>query len=248
MFRRLAAGFRMKKAFIGAAACLLFGALSLPTHGQQIFRGEICVEPEARGAGPGKSQVGLQCASAHPKRGAHFVLSEANNKTVYLLDGYKKTKNFVGRYVVVVGQLDKGTGTILVTEILPALAPKVTEAKSVYIDCDACPRGMAAAWPAAFEELTAWGRYDVVPDPKKADLVFIFSANPYLGDYVTRDGPDKRPVFIEITYMDIVDPHTGQDLWGDSRDWGSLLVSRATRDLVLEFKQQLQIQESGGKN
>ncbi len=93
---------------------------------------------------------------------------------------------------------------------------------------------MAAAWRAAFEELSDWGRYDIDPDPKKADLIFLFSANPYLGDYVTRDGPDKRGVAVDITYMNVVDPQTGENLWGDSRQWGSLFVAKATKDLIEE--------------
>jgi hypothetical protein len=123
---------------------------------------------------------------------------------------------------------------------LPTL---VTRAKSVYIDCDACPRGMAVAWMAAFQELTSWGRFDVVPDSHRADLILLISANPYLGDFVTRDGPDKRPVRVDITYMDVVDPRTGRSFWADSKQWGALLVARATKDLIGEFKQQLEIEE-----
>ena len=129
-----------------------------------------------------------------------------------------------------------------------ALPPKVTQAKSVYIDCDACPRGMAAAWLAAFQALTDWGRFDITPDPKKADLIFLFSANPYLGDYVTRDGPDKRPVGIDITYMDVVDPHTGESYWDDSKQWGAFFVARATKDLIGEFKEELEIEERVPRN
>jgi len=71
-------------------------------------------------------------------------------------------------------------------------------------------------------------------------LVFLFSANPYLGDYVTRDGPDKRPVSVDFTIMTVVDPHTGENLWSDSRRWGSWRVDHATRDLIAEFRQQIE--------
>jgi len=43
--------------------------------------------------------------------------------------------------------------------------------------------------------------------------------------------------------MDVVDPHTGESFWGDSRRWGSLFVATATRDLIVEFKEELQIEE-----
>jgi hypothetical protein len=195
-----------------------------------------------------KSQATAQCTDAHAKRGAKYVLSNLENKTVYQLDGHQKPKTLAGNDVVVIGTLDKATGTIDVADMFRALPPKVTRAKSVYIDCDACPRGMAVAWLAAFQELVDWGRFDIVPDPRKADLVFLFSANPYLGDYVTRDGPDKRPVSVDITYMDVVDPNTGESFWDDSKQWGAFFVARATKDLIGEFKEELEMEEIAGKS
>ncbi len=81
----------------------------------------------------------------------------------------------------------------------------------------------------------------------QADLILVVSANPYLGDYLTRDGPDQRPVYIKITYMNVVDPHTGQSLWGDSKEFGSWLIPKATKDLVEEFKEQVKLDENAGK-
>jgi hypothetical protein len=240
--------FRMKKAVIGAAACALFGALNLAAQGEQIFRGEVCLGPTAHTATLEKSQVTAQCNFSRVKWGAKFVLYNPDNKTVYQLGGHKKVKPFAGANVVVTGTLNKTTGTINVSDIFGALPPKVTRAKSVFIECDACPRGMAVAWRAAFEELTDWGRFDVTPDAKKADLIFVISANPYLGDYLTRDGPDKRDVAVKITFMDIVDPTTGRSLWADSREWGSLLVTKATKSLITEFRDRLEIEESIGKS
>jgi hypothetical protein len=240
--------FRREKALLGAAACMLFSVLNLIAQGQQIFKGRVCVEggvPTTLAAN-GQAYT-AQCNVIRAKRGAHYLLSDPENKTVYLLDGHKSPRIFAGQRVFVVGSLDKVTATIHVEDILRALPLAVSQAKSVYIDCDACPRGMAAAWLAAFEGLTDWGRFDIVPDPKRADLVFLLSANPYLGDYITRDGPDKRPVRVDITYMDVVDPHTGESLWDDSRRWGSFFVARATKDLIVEFKEELEVEESATK-
>jgi hypothetical protein len=237
----------MKKAIISVLACVLFGALSLAAQGEQIFKGKICWVPGGRAAILDKSQATAQCTDAHAKRGAKYVLSNLENKTVYQLDGHQKPKTLAGNDVVVIGTLDKATGTIDVADMFRALPPKVTRAKSVYIDCDACPRGMAVAWLAAFQELVDWGRFDIVPDPRKADLVFLFSANPYLGDYVTRDGPDKRPVSVDITYMDVVDPNTGESFWDDSKQWGAFFVARATKDLIGEFKEELEMEEIAGR-
>ncbi len=238
---------RVKRALLTAAASIFFVSLNLAAQGEHIFKGEVCLGPDKSGASSEKSPADLACTVTHPRRGASYVLTNPEKNTSYQLTGHKKPKAFAGANVVVIGNLDENTGTIFVEDIFRALPPAVTQAKSVYIDCDACPRGMAAAWLAAFEALTDWGRFDIVPDAKKADLILLLSANPYLGDYVTRDGPDKRPVKVDITYLDVVDPRTGESFWDDCRQWGSLFVSRATKDLILEFKDRLEIEERAGK-
>jgi hypothetical protein len=227
---------RMRKIIIRAAASLLFGALSLFAQGNQIFKGEItqcrCVESDSRAAEP--------CDAACPGRGVRYDLADATKKVAYHLDNQILPKPFVARQVLVIGTLDPAVGTIHVAGIVGALPARVVKAKSVYIDCDACVRDMTKARLAAFQDLTAWKRFAVVSDPHKADLIFLFSANPYLGDYLTRDGPDRRLVRLGITYMNIVDPKTGISLWGDSRKAGSWFVAEATNDLIGELREQLE--------
>jgi len=178
------------------------------------------------------------------KVGAGYVLSNPRNKSVYQLDDQKKPKSFAATNVVVIGTLDRSSGTIHVVDIVRDIPPRLKRARTVSIVCDACPRAMSKARPAAFEELTAWKRFAIVPDPAKADLVFLVSANPYLGDYITREGPDNRPVLISIVYMNVIDPRTGVSLWGDSGRSGSWFVSKATKDLIDEFREQLELDES----
>jgi hypothetical protein len=224
---------------------VLFGVLSLAAQeGQQAFKGKItdcmCSGPAEHAAIFEENGTTAPCTVACAKKGAKYVLSNSENKTVYQLDNQRKPKAFAGKNVVVIGTLDEATGTIHVSEMFRALPPEVTQAKSVYIVCDACLRGMAEAKPAAFQELADWGRFDVVPNRKKVDLIILFSANPYLGDYITRDGPDTRPVHVDITFMNVIDPRTGESLWGDSRQWGSWFVAKATKDLIVEFREQLE--------
>jgi hypothetical protein len=229
----------MKRTIAGVVACVFLGAFSVAAQGEQTFKGDLCLGPEGRTPVVVNGQSSLPCTIPHPKRGSKYILFNPENKITYQLDGHVKPKDFAGRTVVVLGTLDQATGTIHVDKIFTGLSPKIAQAKSVYILCDACPRGMAVAWSAAFQELEDWGKYDVTPDPKKADLVFILSANPYLGDYVTRDGPDKRGTVVDITYVNVVDPQTGENLWGDWRQWGSFRVAKATRDLIEELRMQL---------
>jgi hypothetical protein len=233
---------RIKKTIAAAVVgFVLFSAMSLSAQVEQVFKGDMCLGPEGREPIMQGDQATLPCTVGHPKRSAKYILFNAEDKTTYQLEGHTNPSEFAGRAVVVVGTLNTATNTIYVEDIFRAVPPKILHSASVYIDCDACPRGMAAAWRAAFQELGDWGKFEIVPDPKKADLVFLFAANPYLGDYVTRDGPDKRPVAIETTYMNVIDPKTGESLWNDSRQMGSLFVAKATRAMISELK--LRIEE-----
>jgi hypothetical protein len=234
----------MKKVILGIAICLLFGVLRLAAQEEQTFKGKIteCMCSGAAGnvAMSEENAPTARCTLACGKSGARYVLADPENQAVYQLDNQRKPKAFAGQNVVVIGPLDKSTGTIHIQDIFRALPPKVTQAKSVSIVCDACLRGMAAANQAASQGLADWGRFDVLADRRKADLIILFSANPYLGDYGVRDGPDTRQVHVDITYMNVIDPRTGESLWGDSRQWGSWFVAKATKDLIVEFREQLE--------
>jgi hypothetical protein len=227
MFSESTPGYRVGKATIGIAACLLCAAPSLAassparaTGGEAMFKGQIVRGQQA------------------------YVLSDPAHNVVYKLDNQKMPKVFAAQSVVVVGVLDRSSGTIHVDDIVRDLPAEVTQAKTVAIVCDACPRGMAKAKKAALGQMLDWNRFKLASDPQKADLVFLFSANPYLGDYVTREGPDKRPVAVDTTYMNVIDPRTGANLWGDYRQAGSWFVSSATRDLILGFREQLEMDEN----
>jgi len=115
------------------------------------------------------------------------------------------------------------------------LSPKILQARTVYLDCD-CRKEMAVSVPSALSEMLDWGRYQLVPDRHQADLILLFSMNPYLGDYLTRDGPDKRPALVDYTILSVVDGRTGKLLWNDYRRRGYMLVALATRELMHEFR------------
>ncbi len=117
----------------------------------------------------------------------------------------------------------------------PPFPIKILEAKSVYLDCD-CRKEMAVSVPNALPELLDWGRYRLTSDRTQADLILLFSMHTYLGDYLTRDGPDKRPAIVDFTIFTVIDAHTGETLWTDYKRWGYMLVSRASKDLMHEFR------------
>jgi hypothetical protein len=117
----------------------------------------------------------------------------------------------------------------------PPISPKLLQAKSVYLDCD-CRKEMAASVPSALPELLDWGRYEVLHDWNRADLILLFSMNPYLGDYFMRDGPDKRPALVDYTILSVIDGHTGELLWNDYKRWGYGRVRGASKALMHEFR------------
>jgi hypothetical protein len=120
-----------------------------------------------------------------------------------------------------------------------ALPAKIMQANSVYVDC-VCPRALGAAQETALLELQSWGRFKISEDRRHSDLIVLFSGNPYLDDYLTRDGPDMRPVAISSTIMTVIDPNTGKTLWADYRRWGSWRVKGATKDLIKELREQME--------
>jgi hypothetical protein len=242
---RPASSSRMRKAVAGAVACALLTALSLDARVEQAFKGEI-TDSKCAALGGHKSMTvagesNAQCTIACVKAGAKYVLADNGHKIIYQLSDQKKPEAFAAENVVVVGTLNDSSDTIHVDDIVRALPPKVAQARSVAIICDACPRGMSKVGRVAFEQLADWKRFAMVADPTKADLVFLFSANPYLGDYLTRDGPDTRRVVVDTTYMNVIDPRTGTSLWGDYDRAGSYFVSKATRDLIADLREQLEM-------
>ena len=116
----------------------------------------------------------------------------------------------------------------------PPLNPKILAAKSIYLDCD-CRKEMAVSLASALPELLDWGRYQLVPDREHADLENFFSMNPYMGDYLTRDGPDKRPAIVDYTILTVIDAHTGEAL-GAIEAVGYMLVSYASRSLIHDLR------------
>jgi hypothetical protein len=126
----------------------------------------------------------------------------------------------------------------------PPLSPKILQAKSVYLDCD-CRKQMAVSVRAALPELLDWGRYQVSNDRHDADLILLYSMNPYLGDYLTRDGPDKRPALVDYTILTVIDARTGALLWTDFRRSGYALVARASKNLMHEFRLAVEEQARG---
>ena len=208
---------------------------------EQVFKGHIvqcsCNGGAANAAAPNQAGGIAPCPAPCSNASGRFLLLDPKSNVAWEFDKDELPKTYANRDAYVIGILRTGTHVIEVNNVIPDVPPPIRQAKTVSIVCDACPRAMSKTRAAAFERLSAWGRFKIVPEPKNAELVLLISANPYLGDYVTRDGPDQRPVHIDIVYMNVLDPRTGQSLWGDRQRVGSWFVVSATKDLVDELRE-----------
>ena len=120
-----------------------------------------------------------------------------------------------------------------------AKSPKILSAKSV---CFKNTTGSGKVGENALAALKKWGKYQIVSDPKQADLILLLSADPYKGgNLVFADGQtgsiddqgnvtkDSKPDFNKLSptryaYLTVIDSKTGYTLWSDNHVWGGLLT------------------------
>jgi hypothetical protein len=133
---------------------------------------------------------------------------------------------------------------------------KMKTAKTAYFEDHT---GADAAATATLAELRKWGRFQVVDDKRKADLVILLTADPYRGGQIMtasgetgtmEDGSLKKdPVpnynsaaTTREAYLSVVDRATGDLMWSDSHAWGGLLTgtnsagARMVKKLEKEMK------------
>ncbi len=120
-----------------------------------------------------------------------------------------------------------------------AKSPWILSAKTVYFDNQT---GSDEVGEKALAQLKKWGKYQLVADPKQADLIFLLSVDPYRGKmiysggqtgtiddgHITKDPvPDydyPYPNQNRDAYLTVIDVKTGSTLWNDSHVWGGLLT------------------------
>jgi hypothetical protein len=135
-------------------------------------------------------------------------------------------------------------------------SPSILSAKTVYFDNRT---GDDSVGTAAVAQLKKWGRFQIVRDKKKADLILLLSAAPYKGGYiifasdqtgsVDADGHIQEDVIpnynrlapVRDAYLTVIDPTTGKSLWTDSHAWGGLLTGKNSVGVRLVQKLQQQI-------
>ena len=136
------------------------------------------------------------------------------------------------------------------------LPPAVLQAKRVYIhnrtpDCPECA-------DHAFDELSKWGRFQVVSDPKDADLVFVLKSTSTerpvsVVANTTSTGADSSQTNGTVishedytVYLTVLDAHTNQQLYSNSAYW-RFAWSKPTKTLVKDLRKRIEDQERESK-
>ena len=138
-----------------------------------------------------------------------------------------------------------------------ARSPRILSAKAVYFDNQT---GSDAVGNSALAQLKKWGKFQIVPDRKHADLIFFLSADPYRGGKIimsrgqtgsidSRGHVEEDPVpnynrqsRTRYAYLTVIDATTGDKLWSEEHVWGGLFTGfnsvgkRLIRDLEKQTK------------
>jgi hypothetical protein len=117
------------------------------------------------------------------------------------------------------------------------VAPKILSAKTAYVEDHL---GSMKVTEEILARLKKWGRFQVVNDPKDADVVLLFTTDPYVnltlasGRTGTMDKngnvqEDRIPNFFKLSpvryaYLTVVDPVSKEKLWDAEHQWGGLLT------------------------
>jgi hypothetical protein len=101
-----------------------------------------------------------------------------------------------------------------------------------------------------------------VLDRRQADLILLLTAREHTGGYVTTGGRQtgtvddagniettSTPTYttrvtVGYTYLTVIDAKTGDNLWSESKRWGSLYTGfrSATKGLIGELKKRIEDQ------
>jgi TonB family protein len=135
----------------------------------------------------------------------------------------------------------------------------IASAKTIYFEDKS---GVDAVGKKALAELSRWGRFKIVHDRKKADLILVLSTDPHQGGNLIYSGQtgtidseghieeDSVPNYnkqapIRYGFLTLMEPQTGKELWSGSQRWGGLLTGfdSVGERLIKEFEKQTETAE-----
>lgn len=143
----------------------------------------------------------------------------------------------------------------VVAQKQPRVAQQILGAKTIYFENKTASDVVGAE---TLIQLKKWGKFQVVSNPKKADLILLLSADPYRdGELILSGGEtghidssgnveeDRVPKYslgsdTRNAFLTVIDPTTGKSLWTASHVWGGILtgVNGVGARLVKELQKQ----------
>jgi hypothetical protein len=127
------------------------------------------------------------------------------------------------------------------------LPSELLSAKTVYLQNEA---GDPKLMDAIYAALTKWGRFEVVADREKADLVVVISGREVFGSLTTASATgnvqgtyasgigSSVPIPYRTYYMGIYSAHTKELVWSDRQDaW--LTASQTANRIIGRLKKRL---------
>jgi hypothetical protein len=151
------------------------------------------------------------------------------------------------------GQVDKAK-----KDDMPPLPEKLLAAKTVFLSVDT--EWAEGHTKAAYKELKKWGRFTVVGEPEKADLVFVISAKEgptaYLPvassatattttigntttTYVQGNGGGAIPIHTTHHYLNVIYRETGVSLYKTSTG-EQFLKSQEASHLIMNLRKRIE--------
>ena len=136
------------------------------------------------------------------------------------------------------------------------LPPALLQAKRIYIDnrTPDCPQ----CADHAFDELSKWGRFQIVTDPKDADLIFVLKSTSSETPVTviantTSTGTDSSQTTGRVIsredytmYLTVLDARTNQQLYSNGVYW-RFVWSKPTKTLVKDLRKRIEDQERESK-
>jgi hypothetical protein len=136
------------------------------------------------------------------------------------------------------------------------LAPSLMQAKRVYIDNQTpdCPE----CADQAYGELSKWGRFQVVSEPKGADLIFVLKSTSterpigVVANTTSNTATSSQTSGTVIShedytvYLSVLDANTNQTLYSNGEYW-RFAWSKPAATLVKDLRKRIDDQERGSK-
>jgi len=136
------------------------------------------------------------------------------------------------------------------------LPPALLQGKRIYIDNQTpdCPQ----CSDQAYEELSKWGRFQIVTDPKDADLIFVLKSTSTerpvsVVSNTTSTGADSSHTNGTVishedytVYLTVLDARTNQQLYSNGAYW-RFAWSKPTKTLVIDLRKRIDDQERESK-